>query len=173
MNQFELILASSSQTRKDLMNRLGLKYRCISPDIDESAMGELHADDLAKRLAYEKARVIAEQNPNVIIIGSDQVAWREHAPADFIGKPLSVENAIQQLQASSGKTVFFSTALYQFVCYISTLSLSQYCWYSAIISSPTSSRNMACFSKSAGGYTIGLLASSGGISFFAASLGEP
>lgn len=111
MNQFELILASSSQTRKDLMDRLRLDYRCISPDIDESAIGELHADDLAKRLAYEKARVIAEQNPNAIIIGSDQVAWREHAPYDFIGKPLSVENAIQQLQENSGKIVFFSTAL--------------------------------------------------------------
>ena len=111
MNQFELILASSSQTRKDLMDRLRLDYRCISPDIDESAMGELHADDLAKRLAFQKARVIAEHNPNAIVIGSDQVAWREHAPYDFIGKPLSVENAIQQLQENSGKIVFFSTAL--------------------------------------------------------------
>lgn len=111
MNQFELILASSSQTRKDLMDRLRLNYRCISPDIDESAMGELHADDLAKRLAFQNARVIAELNPNAIIIGSDQVAWREHAPYDFIGKPLSVENAIQQLQENSGKIVFFSTAL--------------------------------------------------------------
>lgn len=111
MSQFELILASSSQTRKDLMNRLRLDYHCISPDIDESAMGELHADDLAKRLAFEKAQVIAQQHPNAIVIGSDQVAWREHAPYDFIGKPLSIENAIQQLQANSGQTVFFSTAL--------------------------------------------------------------
>lgn len=111
MRPFELILASSSQTRKDLMDRLRLDYRCISPDIDESAMGELHADDLAKRLASEKAQVIAQQHPNAIVIGSDQVAWREHAPYDFIGKPLSVENAIQQLQENSGKTVFFSTAL--------------------------------------------------------------
>ncbi|ENU24697.1 maf-like protein [Acinetobacter proteolyticus] len=111
MPQHELILASSSQTRKDLLDRLRLDYHCISPDIDESADGELHADDLAKRLAYEKARVIAEQHPNAIVIGSDQVAWREHAPYDFIGKPLSVENAIQQLQTNSGQTVFFSTAL--------------------------------------------------------------
>ncbi|EPG38150.1 Maf family protein [Acinetobacter colistiniresistens] len=111
MRQRELILASSSQTRKDLMDRLKLDYHCISPDIDESTEGELHADDLATRLAFEKARVIAEQHPDAIIIGSDQVAWREHAPYDFIGKPLSVENAIQQLQENSGRTVFFSTAL--------------------------------------------------------------
>lgn len=107
----QIILASSSQTRKDLMDRLGIPYRCISPEIDESAIGELHADDLSKRLAYEKARVIAEQYPDAIVIGSDQVAWREHAPHDFIGKPLTVKNAILQLQANSGKTVFFSTAL--------------------------------------------------------------
>lgn len=111
MRQHELILASGSQTRKDLMDRLRLDYRCISPDIDESATGELHADDLAKRLAFEKAAVIAAQHPDAIVIGSDQVAWREHAPYDFIGKPLSVENAIQQLQANSDQTVFFSTAL--------------------------------------------------------------
>lgn len=111
MSNIELILASSSQTRKDLMDRLRLDYRCISPDIDESAKDELHADDLAKRLAYEKAKVISQQHPNAIVIGSDQVAWREHTPSDFIGKPLSIENAIQQLQLNSGKTVFFSTAL--------------------------------------------------------------
>ncbi|MCX5467117.1 Maf family protein [Acinetobacter nematophilus] len=111
MAHSEIILASSSQTRQDLMNRLGLDYRCISPDIDESPQNESHADQLAKRLAFEKAFFIAKNCPNAIVIGSDQVAWREHAPQDFIGKPLSVDNAIQQLQANSGQNVFFSTAL--------------------------------------------------------------
>ena len=49
MNHPEIILASSSQTRKDLMNRLRLDYHCISPEIDESPQDESHADDLAKR----------------------------------------------------------------------------------------------------------------------------
>ncbi|PVZ89886.1 septum formation protein Maf [Serratia sp. S1B] len=111
MKQSQIILASSSQTRKALMDRLGLDYLAIAPDIDESSQQETHADDLAKRLAFEKARVIAEQYPDAIVIGSDQVAWRETAPQDFIGKPLSVENAIQQLQLNSGKTVYFSTGL--------------------------------------------------------------
>ncbi|WP_374254137.1 nucleoside triphosphate pyrophosphatase [Acinetobacter brisouii] len=107
----QIILASSSQTRKALMDRLGLEYLAIAPDIDESSQQETHADDLAKRLAFEKARVIAEQYPDAIVIGSDQVAWRETEPQDFIGKPLTVENAIQQLQLNSGKTVYFSTGL--------------------------------------------------------------
>lgn len=107
----DIILASSSQTRQDLMNRLRLDYHCIAPDIDESPRGEMHADDLAQRLAFEKAQVIAQDHPHAIVIGSDQVAWREHAPQDFIGKPLTVEKAIQQLQENSGKNVYFSTAL--------------------------------------------------------------
>ena len=111
MNHPEIILASSSQTRKDLMNRLRLDYHCISPEIDESPQGESHADDLAKRLAFEKAQVIVQDHPNAIVIGSDQVAWREHAPQDFIGKPLTVDNAIAQLQQNSGQNVYFSTAL--------------------------------------------------------------
>ncbi|KJV40039.1 Maf family protein [Acinetobacter brisouii] len=111
MKQPQIILASSSQTRKALMDQLGLEYLAIAPDIDESSQQETHADDLAKRLAFEKARVIAGQYPDAIVIGSDQVAWRETAPQDFIGKPLTVENAIQQLQLNSGKTVYFSTGL--------------------------------------------------------------
>lgn len=106
-----LILASSSQTRQQLLNRLGLSYQVISPDIDEQPKQEQHADELAYRLAYEKAYTIALKYPNAIVIGSDQVAWREHQPQLFLGKPLTVENAIQQLQQNSGQTVYFSTAL--------------------------------------------------------------
>lgn len=106
-----IILASSSQTRKELMDRLKLDYQCMTPDIDESPQGESHADDLAKRLAFEKAQSIAEQYPEAIVIGSDQVAWCEGAPDIFIGKPLSPEKAIRQLQANSDKIVYFSTAL--------------------------------------------------------------
>lgn len=106
-----IILASSSQTRRELMNRLHLAYQCISPEIDESPRGESHADDLALRLAFDKARAIAEQHPDAIVIGSDQVAWREGAPDIFMGKPLTTEKAIRQLQANSDKIVYFSTAL--------------------------------------------------------------
>ncbi|MGQ9373871.1 Maf family protein [Acinetobacter tandoii] len=107
----QIILASSSQTRKDLMDRLKIQYDCVVPEIDESPRGELHADDLAHRLAFEKANTIAQKFPDAIVISSDQVAWREGAPDIFIGKPLSEDKAIRQLQANSDKIVYFSTAL--------------------------------------------------------------
>ncbi|RKG34084.1 Maf family protein [Acinetobacter tianfuensis] len=111
MNTPEIILASSSQTRRDLMDRLRIDYRSIVPNIDEAPRGENHADDLAQRLAFEKAKLIASQYPDAIVIGSDQVAWREGAPDIFIGKPLAAEKAVRQLQANSDKIVYFSTAL--------------------------------------------------------------
>ncbi|UUS63963.1 MULTISPECIES: nucleoside triphosphate pyrophosphatase [unclassified Acinetobacter] len=111
MSTPKIILASSSQTRKDLMDRLRIDYLSIVPDIDETPRGENHADELAKRLAFEKASAIANQHPDAIVIGSDQVAWREGAPDIFIGKPLCDEKAIKQLQANSDKIVYFSTAL--------------------------------------------------------------
>ena len=111
MSTPKIILASSSQTRKDLMDRLRIDYHSIVPDIDETPRGENHADELAKRLAFEKASAIANQHPDAIVIGSDQVAWREGAPDIFIGKPLCDEKAVKQLQANSDKIVYFSTAL--------------------------------------------------------------
>lgn len=56
MVQPQIILASSSQTRKDLMDRLGINYICISPDIDESPRDETHADELAKDSLSQKLR---------------------------------------------------------------------------------------------------------------------
>lgn len=106
-----IILASSSSTRKDLMNRLNLSYVAISPDIDESAQANENADQLALRLSIEKANIIALQNPDAIVIGSDQVAWLKDAPLQFIGKPYTEAAAIAQLQTQSGQVLNFSTGL--------------------------------------------------------------
>ena len=55
-----------------------------------------------------KARAVAADFPNALIIGSDQVAVLENAQ---LGKPLTHENATRQLRAMRGKTVIFHTAL--------------------------------------------------------------
>lgn len=107
----QIILASSSETRKALLDRLQLDYLAISPDIDESAKPNENAEQLAQRLSFEKALKIANDYPDAIVIGSDQVAWREHAPHDFIGKPYTEQNAIAQLQNQSGKVLHFATGL--------------------------------------------------------------
>lgn len=104
-----LVLASSSPFRQALLKKIGLPFTAISPEIDESRKAGESAQELVQRLAHEKAAAVAEQFPNALIIGSDQVAV--DASGNILGKPGGFENAKQQLQASSGSIVKFATGL--------------------------------------------------------------
>jgi septum formation protein len=87
-----LILASSSRYRAGLLERLGLKFSQISPELDESPLESELPNALASRLGREKARVVALQHPHAWVIGSDQVASIDDVRA--IGKPGTIENAV-------------------------------------------------------------------------------
>jgi septum formation protein len=71
MKEQTLILASSSKYRRELLDRLGIPFRAISPEIDETAMVGETPMDLVERLSLQKARFIGEQFPEAWIIGSD------------------------------------------------------------------------------------------------------
>lgn len=103
-----LLLASSSPYRRELLDRLRLPFVCASPDIDESRQPNEPAVDLVTRLAREKAKALAEQFPDHLIIGSDQVAVLGE---QILGKPHTFERALEQLKASSGNSVSFLTGL--------------------------------------------------------------
>jgi septum formation protein len=107
-----LILGSSSAYRRALLERLGLPFSVLSPDIDETPLAQEHPAATARRLAREKAIAVANQladdQKNALVIGSDQVAVVGH---QVYGKPGSHERAIAQLQQLSGQTVRFETAL--------------------------------------------------------------
>ena len=108
MLQKNLVLGSSSPYRKELLERLGVPFECVSSDIDESRKENESPDALCRRLAREKAQKVRELRPNSIIIGSDQVAVLGER---ILGKPHTVEKAIEQLSAMQGQTVYFLTAL--------------------------------------------------------------
>jgi MAF protein len=90
------------------MQRLCLDYQVFSPEIDETRLVDETAAAMVKRLSLAKAKKIAEQHPNALIIGSDQCAVLNNT---ILGKPHTHENAVQQLQASSGQCVNFLTGL--------------------------------------------------------------
>jgi len=103
-----LILASTSHYRRELLERLRLPFSVQAPDVDERPFaGELPAAT-ARRLALAKARAVAQQHPDALVIGSDQVAELDGAA---IGKPGSHARAVEQLRAMSGRTVVFHTAV--------------------------------------------------------------
>ena len=104
----KLVLASTSAYRRELLQRFGLPFDVARPDLDESPLPDEAPWATAERLAVEKARAVAGQFKDALIIGSDQVAYMDN---DRFGKPGTVERAIAQLKSMSGRTVIFHTAL--------------------------------------------------------------
>lgn len=106
--QTHLVLGSSSPFRQQLLQTLGLEFSTCSPDIDETPLPGEAPKDLVARLALEKAKAVAAQHPDALIIASDQVSVLKNT---INGKPGNLENATQQLKSSSGETVTFYTSL--------------------------------------------------------------
>jgi 7-methyl-GTP pyrophosphatase len=104
----EIILASTSPYRKELLERLKIPFRCVAPDTEESRLSGEKPADLCVRLALMKARAVADRFPEAIVIGSDQVA---SLGEEILSKPGNHERATAQLEKSSSKTVQFHTGL--------------------------------------------------------------
>ena len=104
----KLILGSSSPYRKELLDRLGIPFDCLSPDIEETGRAGETPEALCRRLAKSKAQAVQALRPGCVVIGSDQVAVLGDA---ILGKPHTRERSIAQLQAMQGKCIYFLTAL--------------------------------------------------------------
>lgn len=103
-----LILASTSPSRKTLLERLKIPFETANPNVDETPLVNEKAPDLVLRLAQQKASAVANRYPNSLIIGADQVGIFNDT---ILCKPLTQENAIAQLTLVSGKSVQFFTGL--------------------------------------------------------------
>ena len=104
----QLILASTSAYRRQLLERLHLPFMCVSPAVDEAALPQERPEQMALRLALAKAQAVARQHPQAVVIGSDQVADLQ---GEALGKPGIHERAVAQLQRMRGQTVIFQTAV--------------------------------------------------------------
>ncbi|MDH5691734.1 MAG: Maf family nucleotide pyrophosphatase [Gammaproteobacteria bacterium] len=104
----QLVLASTSKYRKGLLDRLGIPFDMVSPGVDETPQADETPTDLALRLARQKALAVAEDHPESVIIGSDQVASFD---GKSLSKPLTRDKALAQLKMLSGKSVEFHSAL--------------------------------------------------------------
>ena len=112
--QIQLILASQSPFRAELLSRLKLNFLQIAANIDESERSDESPQELVQRLATLKAQAILEQeaadksSTNIVIIASDQVAC--HA-GKILGKPHTRKRAIEQLTGFSNSQVDFYTSV--------------------------------------------------------------
>lgn len=104
----QIVLASTSPYRRELMARLGIPFAVAGPDCDEAALPGESPATTAERLAEAKARAVAGRFPEALIIGSDQVA---HCDGEVFGKPGTRDRAAAQLMRLSGRKVIFHTGL--------------------------------------------------------------
>ena len=98
----ELVLASSSPFRRQLLTQLQVPFKVVIPDIDETPRAQEEPQALVERLAIEKAQVVGVNLSDALIIGSDQVA---SYGGKIVGKPGDRATAIDQLLGASGQTV--------------------------------------------------------------------
>ena len=108
MTTAQIVLASTSPFRRELLTRLGLPFETAEPGTDEAALDGETPTTTALRLSEAKARAVAARHPEALIIGSDQVACLD---GQVFGKPGNHENAVKQLKAMRGRTVNFFTGL--------------------------------------------------------------
>ena len=104
----KLVLASTSPFRKTILQKLGIQFETTSPETDETALNSETPQELVKRLSIAKAKAVADNVSDSLVIGSDQVSVID---GKIIGKPHNHENAVKQLLNASGKTVTFYTGL--------------------------------------------------------------
>lgn len=106
----DLILASTSRYRRDLLARLGLPFRAMPPRVDEESRKEssLAPRDLAEHLAEAKTMSLSAIEPEAIILGSDQVAACD---GRILGKPGTAPAAIAQLSFLAGRSHQLITAI--------------------------------------------------------------
>lgn len=108
----EVILASTSRYRRELIGRLGITVTCMASPFDEEAAKEglsaLPIAERARALAIGKAEALGAQHPDAVIIGSDQMGELD---GEALGKPHTAENARAQLRRMAGREHRLHTAV--------------------------------------------------------------
>src|SRR3954454_8536482 len=95
-----LILASSSPRRKELLENLLLSFAISSSDVDESFDPALSPEEVVVELANRKAKAVFNENPESYVIGADTIVV---ANGDILGKPANEAEASSMLKILSGK----------------------------------------------------------------------
>jgi septum formation protein len=95
----KIILASKSPRRKQILEQFGLNFEVEVSDFDESQIAFKTPIEMVEKLSFEKAKIIAERNPDAVIIGADTIVIFKN---EIIGKPKSEKDAIRILNLLSG-----------------------------------------------------------------------
>lgn len=114
LQSYEIILASQSPRRQQLLSDLGLKFKVRSMNVDEQFPSGLGMNEVPVYLAELKATAFLPQlNPNQLVITADTIVWLD---GQVMNKPLDYDDGFRMLKELSGKKHQVITG----VCLLST-----------------------------------------------------
>lgn len=96
-----IILASASPRRKEILENTKLKFDIIKSDIDEIILEKESPIQAVMRLAFEKSMDIASKNEDDLIIAADTVVVLDE---NILGKPKDKDEAYNMIRSLSGRT---------------------------------------------------------------------
>lgn len=104
----QLVLASTSPRRQELLSLLGLSFEVCPPSFEEHPLDGLSPREQAIRFAVEKARSVSVGRPVDLILGSDTVI---EIDGSLLGKPADIDEARAMLTRLAGRTHEVHTAV--------------------------------------------------------------
>ncbi len=106
----ELILASASPRREELLSKSGINFEIIPSSINENNISADTPQNLVMKLAFLKAQQVAKENSGIPVLGADTIVVLEN---EILGKPSCPEEAVVTLEKLQGKThqVFTGVAI--------------------------------------------------------------
>ena len=101
LKKFNIVLASNSPRRKELMSGLGVDYVVKTlPDVDESYPDTLQGEEIPAYISREKAEAYQSMiEPDELLVTADTIVWMN---GEVLGKPKDREDAIRMLRKLSG-----------------------------------------------------------------------
>jgi len=103
LKKYNIVLASKSPRRQELLRGIGVDFSILTKDVDESYPSRLPLVDVAPYLSLKKAKAFEDQElpENFMVITADTVVIAEN---EILGKPKDREDAFRMLKLLSGKT---------------------------------------------------------------------
>jgi len=99
-NPKQLILASGSARRRELLRHAGIEFTVEAPQVREERRAGEAAEDFARRLAREKARAVLSRHPRALVLGADTIVVIDE---EILGKPRDRHDAARMLRRLSGR----------------------------------------------------------------------
>ena len=96
----DLILASASPRRREILSSMGYEFQVVPSGVDEIVYPHRTPEETAEDLARQKAEDIAKRFPEDLVLGADTIVVLD---GQVLGKPTDTEDAVRMLQELSGR----------------------------------------------------------------------